>query len=274
MDQFADPLPAGPPHEPVVGAEGWVEEKPEDLARGPRATTFHVLFGILGAYLILNFLGGVFIGFLQIFFADAALTQRFVPHLGVADKKALYVASLTNLAMFGLLPMAWVYGTRVKPWLGGNRYLKFKDTPRALLKGTLLGIGLMVAVTLISLLYTVATEGPDALTATPDETDNPVVQAILDNLTIPLAIVIAITAGFGEEILFRGVLQKWIGWWPQAIVFGLSHAIGGDPLQIIVTGLIGLLFGWLIHRGHSMWLVIAAHFSYDLALLSFALAAL
>ncbi len=249
------------------------EEAPEALARNGRALTFHILFGIVGALLILNFLGGLFIGFLQIFLPDAEVTQDFASMLGINSARDLYVSSLTNLALFGLVPLAWVYGTRIQPWPGGNRYLGFHDAPISLARGVALGIGLMLVVTLATLLYTVATEGIDAISSATNETDNPVVQAILDNLTWPLALVIALSAGIGEEILFRGVLQKWLGWWPQAIIFGLSHAVGGEPVQILVTALIGLLFGWLVHKGHSLWLVIAAHVVYDLALLSVALAA-
>ena len=42
------------------------------------------------------------------------------------------------------------------------------------------------------------------------------------NLSIPMIIFISLSAGIGEEILFRGALQNIIGLWPAAIIF-CSH---------------------------------------------------
>lgn len=243
------------------------ETPPEALAHGPRPTAFHALFAVGGLLLVVNLLYGLYAGFVQVFLPDSAQAQDLRDSLGVGSTADLYLQTLLSLVLFAVVPMAWAYGTRVRPWPGGHRYLGLRDPGPALWRGALLGLGLMLSVLLASLLWIAVTEGPDALTEEPEEDENPVVQALLEHLTVPLALFIAFTAGFGEEVLFRGVLQKWVGWWPQAILFGLSHAAGGEVLQILVTTLVGLLFGYLVHRGHSLWLVIAAHFTYDAGLL-------
>ncbi|WP_386068034.1 CPBP family intramembrane glutamic endopeptidase [Tahibacter sp. UC22_41] len=79
------------------------------------------------------------------------------------------------------------------------------------------------------------------------------------------------TAAFGEELLFRGFLlgrlRALLGGGPgfgivaafvQALLFGLAHAYQG-PTGILVTGLIGLVFGLLYLRLRVLWPLVIAH---------------
>ncbi|HVH34043.1 MAG TPA: CPBP family intramembrane glutamic endopeptidase [Tahibacter sp.] len=79
------------------------------------------------------------------------------------------------------------------------------------------------------------------------------------------------TAAFGEELLFRGFLlgrlRGLLGDGPgfgivaafvQALLFGLAHAYQG-PTGILVTGLIGLVFGLLYLRLRVLWPLVIAH---------------
>lgn len=79
------------------------------------------------------------------------------------------------------------------------------------------------------------------------------------------------TAAFGEELLFRGFLlgrlRALLGGglgvgivaaFVQALVFGLAHAYQG-PTGILVTGLIGLVFGLLYLRLRALWPLVIAH---------------
>ena len=84
---------------------------------------------------------------------------------------------------------------------------------------------------------------------------------------------VAILAGFGEEMLFRGVLQTalagwlggaagpWIALGLTSILFGLLHLI--TPTYAVIAGLIGLYLGWLQLAGGNLVLPIAAHAAYD-----------
>lgn len=67
---------------------------------------------------------------------------------------------------------------------------------------------------------------------------------------------VALLAGLGEELLFRGTLEGWISRWnPWAAViltsllFGLAHAL--TLSYLLIAGLIGAYFSWL-HTGWSL----------------------
>jgi uncharacterized protein len=87
-----------------------------------------------------------------------------------------------------------------------------------------------------------------------------------------------------EEPVFRGVLpallcaalgSPWrlggasLGWWwvISALLFGLGHALTWssqdalrfEPIPLVVTGVIGLFFGWLAARCGSVWPSVLCH---------------
>lgn len=88
---------------------------------------------------------------------------------------------------------------------------------------------------------------------------------------------ISVLAGFGEEMLFRGILQLklagWIGephgvWLALAatsVIFGLLHLI--TPTYGVVAGLIGLYLGWLWIATDNLLVPIVAHALYDAVML-------
>lgn len=88
---------------------------------------------------------------------------------------------------------------------------------------------------------------------------------------------LAILAGVSEELLFRGVLEPWIGRWdPWAgvvlanILFGLAHAV--SPTYFLFAALVGIYFsllnhGWIGFTGHlgqpNLLRPVIAHGVYD-----------
>lgn len=84
---------------------------------------------------------------------------------------------------------------------------------------------------------------------------------------------VAILAGIGEEILFRGVLQPWMeeiwGRFPALLVsnllFGLAHSV--TPLYAVLAALTGLYLGWILDAGgeRNLLVPIVVHTAYDLA---------
>jgi uncharacterized protein len=96
---------------------------------------------------------------------------------------------------------------------------------------------------------------------------------------------IAVLAGFGEEMLFRGVLQAalsdgtrhvldvwtglgdcptaagWVAILMVAFLFGMAHAVNGS--YAVLAGLIGVYLGWLWMASGQLLLPIATHTIYD-----------
>jgi membrane protease YdiL (CAAX protease family) len=84
---------------------------------------------------------------------------------------------------------------------------------------------------------------------------------------------ISITAGFCEEIIFRGYLQKqcsallksvWAGIIAQGLIFGGSHAYEGWQ-QMVRIAVFGMMFGFLAHWRKSLRPGMMAHFAQDAA---------
>jgi MFS family permease len=82
-------------------------------------------------------------------------------------------------------------------------------------------------------------------------------------------IFIALMAGIGEELFFRGVLQRmfirwfrnpWVGILLTAVLFSAIHM---QFLGFIPRFLMGVLLGAIYWYSGSMWVTIAAHFVYD-----------
>ena len=77
---------------------------------------------------------------------------------------------------------------------------------------------------------------------------------------------VSLTAGFCEELLFRGfliwVLQPLVGLWLaaalSALLFGAAHAYQGLP-GVIRTGLFGLVFTAIVLLTRSLWPAIVLH---------------
>jgi membrane protease YdiL (CAAX protease family) len=93
-------------------------------------------------------------------------------------------------------------------------------------------------------------------------------------------VLLATLAGFGEELLFRGVVQvlieRWAAGWTTSgdwswaaglilsnVIFGLLHFI--TPTYAVLAGLMGVYFGLLLNvtGSHSLLAPILAHGLYD-----------
>jgi len=74
-------------------------------------------------------------------------------------------------------------------------------------------------------------------------------------------LVLAVFSAAGEELMFRGLLQPWIGLWPQAILFGLAHQLPGASRWVwaIWAFLVGLALGALFELSGSLLGPVVAH---------------
>ncbi len=91
--------------------------------------------------------------------------------------------------------------------------------------------------------------------------------------------VIAVLAGLGEEMLFRGIVQRGISDWAgtaggvdtataaglglgvSAVLFGLAHRL--TNLYALLAGAIGLYLGWLWLWSGNLLVPIVVHAAYD-----------
>jgi len=246
------------PYRPMP-TEAWGDGDPDagKPAEAPRTVgrlgwdiTLWIALGIMGLLLLVNV--AAFVA------APKGTVEQEVPQ-GVERmvlKVALWAATIGMLVVTGLVPLLWTIGTRVGGWAGAKRYLGLHRPGTGSLAG--LGVGVLLVGAMVGL---------DALLrALGVEVANPELDGLVAVIDWPLAIAMALGAGIGEEILFRGVLQKHLGVLGQAGLFGLFHLTQG-VLGFFVTALIGLLFGYLVRRGVPLWTVIVAHVTYDAVLL-------
>src|SRR5690349_11094566 len=86
-------------------------------------------------------------------------------------------------------------------------------------------------------------------------------QPFARSLSPAAVIVLALLSAAGEELLFRGLLQPWMGLWPQALLFGLVHQMPGPSRWIWVSWalVVGLALGVLFEVTGSLAGPLAAH---------------
>jgi hypothetical protein len=74
-------------------------------------------------------------------------------------------------------------------------------------------------------------------------------------------VVVALLSSVGEELLFRGLVQPWVGLWLQALLFGLLHQMPGPSRWAWVAwaSVIGLVFGAVFAGTGSLVGPVVAH---------------
>lgn len=80
---------------------------------------------------------------------------------------------------------------------------------------------------------------------------------------------VAILAGVGEELLFRGTLQSVLGSWTSPVIglvitsllFGLAHAL--SKLYFLFAVAVGAFLGWMTLRYNDLVAPMVAHGVYD-----------
>ncbi len=80
--------------------------------------------------------------------------------------------------------------------------------------------------------------------------------------TLPLALILSISAAVGEEILFRGALQPVFGWIPTSIFFALLHNQYTLTPAALIIFIVSLGLGRIRQR-QSTTAAIIAHFIYN-----------
>jgi membrane protease YdiL (CAAX protease family) len=218
---------------------------------------FHAwdLLLVLNLLLVAYFLGSTFLA------GPADPNQEFPVQDSGAVRTLVHVSNFLSFALFGGLPILWLLVTRVEPVEGTLRWLKIKrDGSRTW--PFWFGIASLLAV----FLFFAAIAFGALLSNAEVEAGDPIFEFILGHADWFVVAGIALSAGIGEEIMFRGVLQRKLGWAGQAVLFGAAHVNQGYEAAIFIM-LLSMSFGYLVKRGAPLWSVIFTHIMYDFILL-------
>jgi uncharacterized protein len=200
---------------------------------------------------------------------DAPISLRHALVVGAPLAIALLVVVVTKRPGFGLVGMitSTVLALRAGgSWRASLQLLGLGGRPVG--HAVLLGVG---GAMVVALLLSVVVLPPVARAfGAPDLS----AFAILEGNPVALAVALLVawtSAAFGEEIVFRGVIQRALELRVGAVVavvvtavfFGLSHFYQGAT-GCIGSGAAGLVFGALAtRRQYGLWPAVIAHGLYD-----------
>ncbi len=100
---------------------------------------------------------------------------------------------------------------------------------------------------------------------------------LLETCTAGQLALLSIAAGFGEELLFRGLIQGMLneatGYYTavllSALLFGLAHPI--TPAYVVFASVMGVFLSWTWQLSGNLLTPIVAHSAYDFVALLFLL---
>ncbi len=141
-------------------------------------------------------------------------------------------------------------------------------TPAGKLGALVWPAGVALGAAIYALSYLLSTS-PRLLTASMKELLQ-TLHNLFQNLTWPQIVILSLLAGIGEELLIRGVLQSWLtgvttpaaGIIAASLIFGLLHYM--TKTYVLLTFVLGLMFGVAFHLSDSILLVMVAHTVYDI----------
>ncbi len=189
-------------------------------------------------------------------------------------KSFLYIFQLINqIGVFILPPLLFAYLFSTN----SSRYLKISPTPtlRLLL---LAGVSIFAILPFINWLTEINAHMifPDALAGIGEWMKAKEVQAdMLTQIFLSVKspgrlalnlLVIALVPAVGEELLFRGLLQRLLGEWTRNIHAGviltafIFSAIHLQFFGFLPRFLLGLMLGYLLEITQSLWVPVFAHF--------------
>lgn len=158
----------------------------------------------------------------------------------------------------GAIALAWLFGVELRQ--------QFPATRSSWVEGGLRGIASTIPM-LVFFWWLVRSpyDGPRRLRNQVER----IVDELFPDASLPQFALIAILAGVGEELLFRGVLQplfqRWttpvVGLLLASLIFGAAHAL--SQTYFLLATLIGVYFGWLLFHFHDLFAPIIAHSLYD-----------
>jgi membrane protease YdiL (CAAX protease family) len=174
-----------------------------------------------------------------------------------ADGFAMAVIVEGSLAMLGLV-LAWLFRVPLRQLIPDG------GTPFA----WAIARGLAITVPMLAIFWWLMHWDRPTLRRLREQVEWLVGEMFPDARIAQFALV-ALLAGVGEELLFRGVIQTLLVDWSTplaglliaSLLFGAAHAL--SKLYFVLATLIGLCFGWLVLRYDDLIAPMIAHSLYD-----------
>lgn len=213
----------------------------------------HGLLALDLAYLGLRRVQSLRSGYALFADPESARSKAYLASLAGTSQAAQWLALAWKLILYAVIPLAWYFGTRRGP--DRRAALGLVTDWAAGVRGSLVGAAAFFPLLMVNAVVTLAFGFGPGSTAYARASDA--------HLTVLLALAMALVAGVAEEVLYRGVLQRWLGWWGQAVVFAFGHFYDGSPAHVVFAAGFGLWLGWLRRRGASLWYLAGAHAAYD-----------
>lgn len=89
---------------------------------------------------------------------------------------------------------------------------------------------------------------------------------LLTNFSLTELVIIFGGGAFSEEILFRGVIQPYLGIWLTSLFFTVIHFRYIKKFFIVIeVFLMGLVLGFSYHLTSSLWVPILCHFTVNIS---------
>ncbi len=128
--------------------------------------------------------------------------------------------------------------------------------------------GLIATLPMLLVFWLLVNSRQPALRQLRDQVDW-LIREMFPSRSIPQFAMVALLAGVGEELLFRGALQTKFGQWTTPIIalaitsllFGLAHAL--SKLYFAFAVIVGAFLGWLVFEYHDLVAPMVAHGLYD-----------
>lgn len=76
-------------------------------------------------------------------------------------------------------------------------------------------------------------------------------------------LLVSLSAGFVEEVFFRGFLQPRVGIALSSVLFILAHVAYGEPFMLVGVTLLSLIYALVVRWRQNVWPAVAAHALFD-----------
>jgi len=158
----------------------------------------------------------------------------------------------------GAIVLAWLLRVELRQ--------QFPATPWAWIEASLRGIALTLP--MLVFFWWLVRSPYDSLLRLRQQVER-IVGELFPAASLSQFALIALLAGVGEELLFRGVLQsifqRWttpaVGLLLASLMFGAAHALSRTYFTLATV--IGVYFGWFVLHFHDLVAPIVAHSLYD-----------